>query len=153
MKMLSSLLVGILLFFGVAQAGNFTDNHTGTVTDNVTGLVWQKEDDKTYRDWDTAITYCENLNLDSYTDWRLPNIKELNSIIDRSRRDPAIDPIFPVTNTNNSYWVQFWSSTTSMGGGASIAWFINFLTGGIGTANKSALAVYVRCVRGGSETK
>lgn len=147
MKMLTSVLVGVLLFSGTARAGKFTDNQNGVVTDNVTGLFWQQQDDQTYRNWETAITYCENLNLNNHTDWRLPNIKELDSLVDRSRWDPAIDPVFPITRNTIYGWVQFWSSTTHVSYGS--AWYVNFETGGIGTASKSSIATYVRCVRGG----
>ena len=57
--------------------------------------------------WERAISYCESLTLGRFDDWRLPNIKELRSIVDTSRQDPAIDPRY-FNDTNLS---EFWSST------------------------------------------
>jgi hypothetical protein len=77
---------------------SYTDNGDGTITDNVTGLVWQKSPDTdgdgdidaadklTYAE---AVTYSQNLALAGYTDWRLPDIKELYSLIDFSGVDPS----------------------------------------------------------------
>jgi len=76
----------------------FTDNGDGTVSDNITGLMWQQSPDT---DQDTRIdaydkltfaeeqTYCGNLDLAGYTDWRLPDIKQLYSLIDLSGTDPS----------------------------------------------------------------
>src|SRR3990167_9252666 len=107
-KIFISLTLTLTLFNDMAIAGSFTDNGNGTVTDSDTGLIWQKEDDNTTRTWESAITYCEGLSL-SYTDWRLPNIKELKSIVDNTKDSPAINKIY-FPNTNSSY---YWSSTAS----------------------------------------
>ncbi len=88
---------------------DFVDNGDGTITDLATGLMWQKSDDGTPRNWEDALAYAEGLELAGYDDWRLPNIKELQSIADYTRDDPAIDPIFETVDTDG--W--FWSSTTS----------------------------------------
>jgi hypothetical protein len=69
---------------GGQVTADFSDNGNGTLTDNVTGLAWQQEDDDVQRNWEDAITYCEGLSLAGYSDWRLPNIKELKSIVDIS---------------------------------------------------------------------
>jgi len=60
---------------------SYTDNGNGTITDNVTGLTWQKEDDNIERAWDNANTYCDDLTLGGYSDWRLPSDMELMSIV------------------------------------------------------------------------
>ncbi len=98
---------------------NFVDNGDGTITDNATGLMWQQADDGNPRDWQNALSYCENLSLASHSDWRLPNAKELHSILDYSRspqttNSPAIDPLFSCTSFNNpdgnpnygAYWTS-----------------------------------------------
>lgn len=105
---------------------SFTDNGDGTVSDTATGLMWQTADDGTGRDWEEALTYAENLELASYTDWRLPSTKELQSIVDYSRSpqttdSPAIDPIFYTTeindpNGNPGQYPLFWTSTTHLDG-------------------------------------
>src|SRR3989339_1091426 len=142
MKILTGVL-GILLFCGVAWAGDYTDNLNGTVTDNGTGLIWQQEDDNTTRTWEAAISYCEGLSLAGETDWRLPNMKELESIIDDSRNNPAIDiKAFPNTNSSN-----YWSSTTPKASYTFYAWVVNFYSGSVSYyGNVKTNGMYVRCV-------
>jgi len=65
---------------------DFVDNNDGTITDKATGLMWQKADDGVSRDWENALLYAENLNLAGYSDWRLPNAKELQSIVLKTQR-------------------------------------------------------------------
>lgn len=90
-------------------ANIFRKNGDGTVTDDATGLMWQQADDGKTRDWPGALGYCEALNLAGKGDWRLPNVKELQSIVDYDRAPTAL---------NTGYFVQrdgdgwFWSSTT-----------------------------------------
>ena len=105
---------------------NFVDNGDGTVSDNATGLLWQKTDDGEGRDWEESLAYAENLELATYSDWRLPNAKELQSIVDYTRspqttNSPAIDPIFETTEINDpegnaGQYPFFWSSTTHLDG-------------------------------------
>ncbi|MGK5091346.1 DUF1566 domain-containing protein [Deltaproteobacteria bacterium TL4] len=82
---------------------SFTDNGNGTITDNVTGLLWQKQDDGVGRDWDTANTYCEELPLAGYTDWKLPAVSELTSIVNYGRSSPAINTTY-FPSTSSDYW-------------------------------------------------
>ncbi len=70
---------------------SYTDNGDGTVTDNVTGLVWTQELSEASMPWSDASGYCESLEVGSITDWRLPNIKELWSIRDFSTGWPWVD--------------------------------------------------------------
>ena len=77
---------------------SYTDNGDGTITDNVTGLMWQRSAD-TDGDGDidaadklsysAAGSYCDNLALASHSDWRLPDIKQLYSLIDFTGTDPS----------------------------------------------------------------
>ena len=130
-----------------AQAG-FTDNGNGTVSDNATGLMWQQD---TARDggnydamtWEEALAYCEALNLGGLTDWRLPTIKELRSLVDYGEYNPAINKTF-FPNTVSSY---YWSSTTSADRTAS-AWSVFFYYG-YGSWDYKYSSRYVRAVRGG----
>ena len=90
-------------------ANAFVINDNGTVTDQNTGLIWQQQDDGIGRNWQDSLAYCEDLELAGQTDWRLPNIKELQSIVDYTRHDPAIDPsVFTLSDSEG--W--FWSGTT-----------------------------------------
>jgi hypothetical protein len=143
MKMLIGLVAGLLLTAGAAWGGDYTVNPNGTVSDNTTGLIWQQEDDNTGRTWEQALAYCENLTLDSQADWRLPNIKELESIADDSRVFPAIDTAaFPNTDSSGC-----WSSTT-YAGYTDLAWYVDFYDGNVYIDDKYG-SYYARCVRGG----
>lgn len=72
--------------YGEPDAGRFTDNGDGTITDKVTRLMWQKgENDR--MSWFEALEACRKLNLGGHTDWRLPNIKELNTILNLAYTD------------------------------------------------------------------
>jgi len=102
---------------------DFTDNGDGTVTDNATGLMWQQADSGAGMLWQNALAYAEGLELAGYRDWRLPNAKELQSILDYTRSpdttaSAAIDPVFSSTPITNEYpaldYPWYWSSTTHL---------------------------------------
>ncbi|MBV1787358.1 DUF1566 domain-containing protein [Marinobacterium sp. D7] len=90
-------------------ANDFVDNGNGTVTDRASALTWQQSDDGRARNWQQALTYCEELDLAGHSDWRLPNIKELQSIVDYTHHDPALD-LSVFRQQDHRGW--FWSSTT-----------------------------------------
>jgi hypothetical protein len=119
------------------------DNHDGTVTDTATGLMWQK-DEAGEMDWTTALTYCENLQLATHDDWRLPNRNELQSIVDYTYSNPAIDrALFPEAKPS-----IYWSSTTKADD-PEFAWYVNFSDGYIFGKHDKTNNYYVRAVRGG----
>jgi len=100
---------------------DFHDNGDGTITDKATGLVWQKADSGKGMSWQEALAYAEGLTLAGHSDWRLPNAKELQSLVDYTRapavtHSPAIDPIFQTTNLAGGEYPYFWSSTTHLDG-------------------------------------
>lgn len=104
--------------YGINQ---FMDNGDGTVTDHATGLMWQQTDSTHGMNWPGALQYAQNLTLGGYSDWRLPNAKELHSIVDYSRSPQAGNPakrgaaLNGVFNANNpDAW--HWSSTTLLEG-------------------------------------
>ena len=109
------------------------------ITDTTSGLIWQK----TYlsnKTWKEALDYCENLTYANYSDWRLPNLNELFSLINDDKFSPASD----LTNVAKQ---PYWTSTSSM---TSIneALYINFYGGSIGASAKTTSGSrYVRCVR------
>jgi hypothetical protein len=127
---------------------DYTDNNDGTISHGSTNLMWQKEDDDTIRDWELALGYCEGLNLGGYTDWRLPNVKELPTIIDYESVHPSVDlNFFPNTNYDN--FASYWTSTSSAND-AGNAWALELFRGGGFVTNYGKYADhYVRCVRGG----
>ncbi len=95
----------------------FVANGDGTVTDTASGLTWQQADSGRTFDWPGALQYAEALTLGGHDDWRLPDVKELQSIVDYDRapdaldpakRGPAIDPVFALTTPES--WC--WTSTT-----------------------------------------
>jgi len=121
---------------------SYMDNGDGTVTDANTGLMWQQGEAGSMN-WEDAITCCEGLSLAGYTDWRLPNIKELESITDDSLYNPPIDTnYFPEAHTSH-YW-----SSTIFAAGPPYAWRLRFVYGCVDNNDKS-LTYYVRCVRAG----
>ncbi len=104
---------------------SFQENNDGTVSDRATGLMWQQADDKKGRDWEDALAYAEGLRLAGHTDWRLPNTKELQSIVDYSRSpqatsSPAIDPVFQTSRIEapdgQLQYPHFWTSTNHQDG-------------------------------------
>ena len=142
-KTVVCLFIGMMLGSVSAMAGRFADNGDDTVTDSATGLVWQQRDDDKTRNWTGALAYCEGLDLAGHTDWRLPNIRELRSIVDHEKYNPAIDStLFP--GTNSSY---YWSST-SFASDADDAWYVDFHDG-LASSYYGSYGHYVRCVRGG----
>ena len=119
----------------------FIDNKDGTVTDLTTGLMWQQEAPTNEMYWEGAIEYCENLDLAGHKDWRLPTVKELFSLINLDKYDPAINTdYFP--DTKSSY---YWSSTTNANYTGN-AWHVGFYYGYVNYRNKS-VAYSVRVVR------
>jgi hypothetical protein len=114
-----------------------------TVYDASTGLRWQDDPDaKTLkRDWKRAKSYCENLTLDGYSDWRLPSYSELLSIVEYTKYNPAIKTGFKNTATDD-----YWSASPSVNDD-SYAWLV-FFNSGLAFGNTKTNKVYVRCVRG-----
>ena len=164
---------------------SFADNGDGTVSDQASGLMWQKSpdtegdsdidaDDKLA--WTEVQTYCANLVLATYDDWRLPDIKELYSLIDFSGIDPSgyvgsdTSGLVPFIDTDYFDFAygdtgageriidaQYWSSTEYVGtifGGDAGVFGVNFADGRIKGYLRdtgpggSAMTEFVRCVRG-----
>ncbi|MDI6105451.1 sigma-70 family RNA polymerase sigma factor [Actinoplanes sp. NEAU-A12] len=131
---------------GLPHRASYTDLGDGTVRDNVTRLVWQRTvtEELPYRE---AKTYCASLKL-AGGGWHLPTRIELTSIIDHSRRQPAIDVrAFPGTSPR-----FFWSSTPWAVDESRLAWAFNFYEGLTSNAGVQTNAYWARCVRseGGS---
>jgi hypothetical protein len=167
---------------GVAQ--NYVDNGDGTITDTKTGLMWEKKsDDGSIHDKDTTYTWGQDtspysmngtmvttflaaLNTGSgfagHTDWRLPNRRELESIVNLENTSPAVSAAFNtncgadssgnagcmVTACSCTVPDYYWSSSTDALSPQN-AWIVYFGDGNIATPDKTH-SYYVRAVRGGS---
>jgi hypothetical protein len=132
------------------NAGRFVDNGDGTVTDNCTGLMWQKDTADTNGigntlPWCDAIAYCDNLSFAGHEDWRLPNVRELQSIVDYGRFNPSIGPVF------GAFSFSYWSST-SFASFPRAAWLVSFDGGFVnddeaGQGGNKSSPGFVRAVR------
>jgi hypothetical protein len=125
---------------GQSPGPSLTDNGNGTVTDNRTGLTWQQGEPGSMT-WGAALGYCEGRDLGGATDWRLPNIKELESLTDDTRYNPAIDTAFFPGASASDYW-----SSTTHAYYPDSAWVVGFYDGYVGNYGKGT-SYYVRCVR------
>jgi len=112
------------------------------VTDTKASLMWQDENlpDSLILNFEDAKDYCEELNLEDHSDWRLPIIDELSTLIDRSKLNPAVKTF--IVNTKTGF---YWSSTQYKGNITS-AWGVHFYDGGSFWDRKTNRN-FVRCVR------
>ena len=137
---------------GPARGQNiYMDNGTGTVTDNMSDLIWQKDDGGVARNWEEALAHCENLTLAGSSDWRLPDIKELESLVtinasDETLYSPAIDTAYFPTAQNSDYWSSTASTHT-----LNTTWNISFNSGYVKDyfvpGDQRAAFKLTRCVR------
>ena len=120
---------------------NFTrDDLNEIVYDNTLQFVWQDNNITTASSsWQDAITYCGNLSMGGYEDWRLPTVKELNNIYNKSSYKPALDSIF--TFDNYYYW-----SINSVAYDSNSAWIIYSESGNFSEKLKTNSLVYTRCI-------
>lgn len=125
--------------YGVNELIN---NGDGTINDNATGLMWMQDDNGEAIDWETSLAYAESSTSAGHNDWRLPNVKELQSIVDygyspsatdASKIGPAIDPMFsctPIINeAGNDDYGYYWTSTSAhftSGEPYYYAWYVAF---------------------------
>lgn len=140
---------------------SYTDNGDGTVTDNNTGCMWEIKVAgggscltdlhavDAWCDWaDATGAWIAALNAEGptgyagYSDWRLPNVKQLQSIVDFGEYAPAIDPAFAGETASTYHW-----SATSVISGPTKAWIVEFLYGFVDSVSK-ANGYRVRAVRG-----
>jgi hypothetical protein len=124
---------------------HFTDNGDGTITDNLTQLIWQKVPNTSALTWEQALTYAEGLVVAGASDWRLPNIKELQSLNDETVTNPSVNTTYFSTIGVKNYW----SSTTLLPNPSNLtsAWYWNTQFG-ITTYDTKTNTNYVICVRG-----
>ena len=155
----------------------YTDKRDGTIKDNLTGLIWLKNANcpNAFRGWQKALDDVKNVNSSGKmngndcgdtsgkkgshrTDWRLPNIRELHSLVDYAFFVPAIsnakgDGLCTPTDcafSNFQAHGGYWSSTTSVNFPLNNAWVVDFTVGGVVTTFKNDRSKNVLAVRGGS---
>ena len=149
---------------------DYVDNGDGTITDQKTGLIWEKlADDGGIHDfqdfayqWAGAYGKINNLNamnagsgFANHNDWRLPNVRELASLVNYSASNPSISSAFEtdcgagcsVTECSCTHTKPYWSSTTAAAS-LNSAWSVNFATGAVASTAKTVYN-YVRAVRAG----
>jgi hypothetical protein len=160
---------GELLMGAAWPDPRFTDNSDGTVTDNLTGLMWMKEancigdvhgifdNDVTSGDgrvyWQRGLDFVKELNATTYdcnattvyTDWRLPNARELESLVDVSQVNPALSPGHPFSGVVSS---NYWSSSSGEAF-PDYAWYVYFGNGSVYWVDKDAFTSHVWPVRAG----
>lgn len=122
-----------------APSGRYTIAN-GIVHDTKTKLSWERAISTSNFDWADAQTYCMMLNLEG-NGWRLPSMKELQTIVDERRLSAAIDPAAFPTTPNELFWTSSPSDAYSYS-----AWYVDFDTGITSTRDKS-YTQRVRCVR------
>ncbi len=138
--------------FVVNDSGTPEDRSDDTVTDTCSGLMWQRDTadvnadgqltDQDHTSWCNALAYCEDLSFAGHDDWRLPNVRELQSIVDYGRINPSIDPVF------GAFSAWYWSST-SYAGYPFFAWGVHFYDGFVFFGDDLGDHSDVRAVRGG----
>lgn len=121
---------------------HFTDNGDGTITDNLTQLVWQKTPSTETFIWDRALVYAEGLTIGTSSDWRLPNIKELQSINNELATNPSVFTLYFSSLGVHNYW-----SSTTLPNQTLNAWYWSTQFG-ITTYDLKTNPNYVLCVRG-----
>ena len=139
MKIITLVIIFLTLFL----RAEFT-RHGKTVKDSVTSLEWQdsyNSEDIKKATWSEALIYCDELILDNKSDWRVPSLNELESIVDYNKYNPATSHIFQHIVTD-----AYWSSTTD-GLDSFKAWYVYFKYGDDGWSDKKYKG-RVRCVRG-----
>ncbi len=134
--------IGLLAQPVHAQVDTWSVADDGSVIDVATGLSWQRDVDDVDRNFFQATSFCENLRLANSSEWRLPNVKELSSIIDFRRHNPSIDT---TTFRTNSSTLRFWTSTV-LADQIGFAYLVDFANG---TSDTSAVTnqFRARCVR------
>jgi len=124
----------------------FINNNDGTVKDSLTGLEWAQDANAGgAMTWQAALDYVKTLNTGGHNDWRLPNVNELESLVNAQLSNPALPQGHPFANVQSSY---YWSST-SYASNTHYAWIVDMSYGYVGYYNKSYYGYDVWPVRSG----
>ena len=130
-----------LLFLSSLSAGNFLKSDN-VVIDLEKNVMWQDDIEATQytETWGMAKEYCKSLTLSGYTDWKLPTIKELQTIVNIKKKDLAIYAQFKYAQPSS-----YWSNTQDIIN-KSDSWYVGFKTGATFKDSKD-YECYVRCIR------
>ncbi len=119
------------------------NDNLNTVSDFLHNLMWQDNNETIQKSWSEAISYCENLEYAGYSNWRLPNIEELNSITDQQKTTGVFtNNVFQYTQ---SYW--YWSYTANSSNNTYWSWNLDFKNGRAFYLSQQTNIQEVRCVR------
>lgn len=119
------------------------------ITDNLTGLMWEQAPSGTALTWTNALTYANGLSLGGHSDWRLPNRKELRSLVNYEESDQSVWLNIPTGVFTGVQAVFYWSSTTYAPDTA-LAWYVSMGGGYVLSGTKTNdFLVYVLAVRSG----
>jgi len=145
--------IGLLLFLPThfASAAAFSDNGDGTITDASSSLMWEKCDfgkatttcagaASTFS-FANASTTCKNLRLVSQSDWRIPQVAELDTIVDRTKQNPSINGTYFASTTIQWHWTNEPRVSTPANG-----WVVMFDEGSVSDDVKT-VAYPIKCVR------
>lgn len=139
-----------------APDGRFQDNADGTVTDLANGLIWRRCEEGRFGEncgrgashlftWREALLRAQASTFAGYDDWRVPNLKELQSLVELRCAAPAIN----VTHFPNTSRADFWSSSPSAYAPGRYGWFVDFASGDYDDDSRE-FHLSLRLVRGGS---
>lgn len=131
----------ILIFSSILFSSNFIKSEN-IVIDIKKNLMWQdnQENVEFTENWTLSKEYCSSLTLNGYTDWKLPSIKELQSIVDISKKKPSINSEFKFV-VPSSYWSKSQDLVNKNN-----AWYVGFKTGATFRDSKD-YDCYIRCIR------
>ena len=129
----------------------FVDNGDGTVTDKLTGLEWSKDANPagTFMTWQDALDYVKTLNTGSHNDWRLPNVNELESLINAEASDQGLPTGHPFTNVQSNYYCTSTSSFQRYYDPVALAWIVGIFAGSLDSSYKEGRLYLVWPLRAG----
>ena len=124
-----------------SEDGRFIDCGDGTIKDTKLRLMWQKDGSQNTMNFSDAEKHCKESRVGGFSDWRLPSIDELESLVDRTKYKPAIISTLFNVKTDDWYWTG-----TQFAGDSGDAWIVNFYYGHVYWSDKDS-SNYVRPVR------
>ncbi len=110
----------------------FVDNGNGTVTDRLTGLMWEQVPSSTKMTWRDALSYAEGLRLAGYADWRIPYRVELSGIV--MEQLPSWADWLNSQGFQNIQPVDYWTATHFSYLGFDYAWYVSMSKGHMGSS-------------------